>query len=152
MGDRMTQFLLFLHIVLFAFSFAFTAGFGILGGRIAGTGDARTIHAYFSMARPMSTIGGIGWILTALVGGALAGAFGFNMTAPWLLGSYAAFVVLILVGFLIHLPWQAKVIAASAGPSPDLNAVLHAPIQRIATIISAISILTIIFLMTVRPG
>jgi hypothetical protein len=147
----MTEFLLFLHIVLFVFSFAFTAGFGILGDRIVGTGDAKTIHAYFRMARPMAVAGGIGWILTALVGGALAGAFGFNMNAPWLLASYAAFLVLILVGFLIHLPWQAKVIEASAGPSPDLNAVLHAPMHRIATIISALSILTIIFLMTVRP-
>ncbi|HVZ27211.1 MAG TPA: hypothetical protein VG798_01010 [Rhizomicrobium sp.] len=148
----MTGFLLFLHIVLFVFSFAFTAGFGILGDRIAATGDAKTIHAYFRMARPMAIAGGIGWILTALAGGVLAGAFAFDMTAPWLLASYGAFAVLILVGFLIHLPWQAKVIAASAGQGPDLNAVLHAPSHRIATIVSALSILTIIFLMTVRPG
>lgn len=148
----MTEVLLFLHIVLFAFSFAFTAGFGILGNRIAGTGDAKTIHAYFRVARPMAMVGGVGWILTAAVGGALASAFGFDMRAPWLVASYAAFAVLVLVGFLIHLPWQAKVIAASAGPSPDLNAVLRAPIHRIATILSALSILTIVFLMTARPG
>ena len=74
------------------------------------------------------------------------------MPSPWLLASYAAFAVLILVGFLVHLPWQAKVIEASAGPSPEMNAVLHAPMHRIATILSALSILAIIFLMTVRPG
>jgi hypothetical protein len=148
----MTAILLFLHIVLFMFSFAFTAGIGILGDRIAGSGDAKTIHAYFRAARPMAAVGGAGWILTGASGGALASAFGFNMMAPWLLASYAAFAVLILVGFLMHLPWQSKVIAASAGPSPELNALLHAPMHRVATILSAISILVIIFLMTVRPG
>jgi len=149
----MTQILLFLHILLFVFSFAFTAGFGILGDRIAGTGDAKAIHAYFRAARPMAVAGGIGWILTAVTGGALASAFGYNMTAPWLLGSYAAFAVLILVGFGMHLPWQTKVIEASAGAGgAQLNAVLHAPMHRIASILSAISILVIVFLMTARPG
>lgn len=148
----MTQLLLALHILLFAFSFAFTAGAGILGDRIARGGDAKVIHAYFSAARPLSIAGGIGWILTALVGGALASAFGLPMTAPWLLGSYAAFAVLILSGFLLHSPWQAKVVAASAAPGPELQQLLHAPSHRIASIVSALSILTLIFLMTVRPG
>jgi len=147
-----TQLLLALHILLFVFSFAFTAGVGILGDRIARNGDARTIHAYFTAARPLSIAGGIGWILTALVGGALANAFGLSMSAPWLLGSYAAFAVLILSGFLLHSPWQAKVIAASAAPAPELAALLHAPSHRLASILSALSILTLVFLMTVRPG
>lgn len=148
----MTEVLLFLHLLLFVFSFAFTAGIGILGDRVARTGDAKTIHAYFSAARPLSMAGGIGWVLTAIVGGALAGAYGVNMSAPWLLASYAAFAVLILVGFLLHLPWQAKVIAASAEPGPQLQTLLHAPMHRIASILSAVSILVIVFLMTARPG
>ena len=148
----MTQLLLALHILLFAFSFAFTAGTGIVGDRIARAGDAKIIHAYFSTLRPLSIAGGIGWILTALVGGALASAFGLDMTAPWLLGSYAAFAVLILSGFLLHSPWQAKVVAASAAPGPELQQLLHAPMHRVASIVSALSILTLIILMTVRPG
>jgi hypothetical protein len=148
----MTQLLLALHILLFAFSFAFTAGASILGNRLARTGDAGAIHAYFTAVRPLSIAGGIGWILTALVGGALAQAYGLPMTAPWLLGSYAAFAVLILTGFGLHSPWQARVIAASAAPNPELQSVLHAPMQKIASAISALSILTLIFLMTVRPG
>jgi hypothetical protein len=148
----MTQWLLALHILLFAFSFAFTAGTGIVGDRIARAGDAKIIHAYFSAIRPLSIAGGIGWILTALVGGALASAFGLDMTAPWLLGSYAAFAVLILSGFLLHSPWQAKVVAASAAPGPELQQLLHAPVHRFASIASSLSILTLVFLMTVRPG
>lgn len=83
----MTEGLLFLHIVLFVFSFAFTAGISILGDRIIATGDAKAIHAYFRVARPMATVGGVGWILTAAIGGALASQFGYNMMAPWLLMS-----------------------------------------------------------------
>jgi hypothetical protein len=148
----MIALLLALHILLFVFSFAFTAGAGMLGGRIARTGDARTIHNYFSAVRPFSIAGGIGWILTGVVGGALAAAYGLDMMAPWLLGSYAAFTVLILVGFLLHSPWQAKVIAASAAPSAELQSLLNAPSHKIASALSALSILALVFLMTVRPG
>ena len=148
----MTQLLLALHILLFAFSFAFTAGAGILGNRIARTGDAKVIHAYFSALRPLSIAGGIGWILTALMGGALASSVGLDMAAPWLLGSYAAFAVLILTGFLVHSPWQAKVVAASAAPGPELQQLLQAPRHKIASLVSALSILALVFLMTVRPG
>jgi hypothetical protein len=148
----MTEFLLFLHILLFVFSFAFTAGIAILSDRVARTRDAKTIHAVFSAASPLSMAGGIGWILTAAVGAALAGAYSFDMTAPWLLWSYAAFAVLIFTGFLLHRPWQSKVIAASASPGPELDALLRAPMHRIASAISAISILTLLYLMTARPG
>jgi len=74
------------------------------------------------------------------------------MTAPWLIYSYIAFAVLILTGFLLHNPWQAKVVAASAAPGPELDAVLNAPVHRIASIVSALSVLTIVYLMTARPG
>src|SRR5689334_22265017 len=132
----MAEFLLILHILLFVFSFAFTAGVSIIGNRVAGTRDAKTIHAYFSAVRPLSIAGGIGWLLTAAAGGALAHAYGLDMTAPWLIYSYIAFTVLILTGFLLHNPWQAKVVAASAAPGPELDAVLNAPVHRIASIVS----------------
>jgi len=152
MENRMTEFLLILHILLFVMSFAFTAGVSIIGNRVAGTRDAKTIHAYFSAVRPLSFAGGIGWLLTAGAGAALAHAYGLDLAAPWLLCSYAAFAVLILTGFLLHHPWQGKVIAASAAPGPELDAVLNSPIHRIASIVSALSVLTLVYLMTARPG
>ena len=148
----MTEFLLFLHILLFVFSFAFTAGISILNDRVARTGDTKAIHAVFSAARPFSIIGGIGWILTALVGAALAVAYGYDLTASWLLCSYAAFAVLILTGFLLHSPWQAKVLAASAAPGPELDALLRSPIHRVASGLSAVSVLVLIYLMIARPA
>jgi hypothetical protein len=148
----MIEFLLFLHILFFVFSFAFTAGISILCDRVARAGDAKTIHAVFSAAKPLSIVGGMGWILTGAVGAALAGALGLDMAAPWLLGAYAAFAVLVLNGFLVHRRLQDKVIAASLSPGPELDALLRAPLHRIASAVSAVSILTLIYLMTARPG
>ena len=148
----MIEFLLFLHILLFVFSFAFIAGIGILTDRVARTGDAKAIHAVFSAARPLSITGGMGWILTAVVGAALAATYGYKLTATWLLFSYAAFGVLILSGALLHSPWQAKVLAASAAPGPELDALLRSPIHRIASGLSAVSVLVLLYLMIARPA
>lgn len=148
----MIELLFFLHILLFVFSFAFTAGLGIFADRLSRMADAKTIHTMYSAILPLSTAGGIGWLLTGVAGAALAGAYHLNMMAPWLLGTYAVFAVLLLDGFLLHLPWQRKVISASAAPGPELHAVLQAPVHRIASAISAISILVLIYLMTARPG
>jgi uncharacterized membrane protein len=148
----MIEALLFLHILLFVFAFGLTAGLGFLTDRIARGGDARMIHAAFTASRPLSMTGGFLWILAALAGGALAAAMGYEMGAPWLLGAYAAFAVLIIVGFGMHAPWQARVIAASAAPGPQLEAVLKAPAHKIANALSALSVLALLYLMTARPG
>ena len=148
----MTELLLFLHILLFVFSFTFTAGIGIIGSRLVRGRDAKIIHAYFSAVRPLSAAGGIGWLLTAAAGFALAYAYGYGLTETWLLCSYAVFAVLFLVGALVHNPWQAKVLAASANPGPELEVLLSAPIHRIASLISAASLLALLYLMTARPG
>ena len=148
----MVEILLILHILLIIFAFAFTAGFGILLDKVAAGKDPKTIHAVFAAATPLSMAGGIGWILAALAGAALAGALGLNMAAPWLIGSYCAFAVLILTGFLVHLPWQKKVIAASKTPGPELTALLNAPSHTVAKLLSAASIIALIALMIARPG
>ena len=85
-----------------------------------------------------------------MVGGALAQAYGYDPAAPWLLCTYAIFAVLLLNGFLLHLPWQRRVLAAA--PGPELDAALAAPIHKIASAVSAVSVLALIFLMTARPG
>jgi uncharacterized membrane protein len=148
----MTEALLLIHILLFMFSFAFTGGLGIYLQRVARTGDARAIHAAFSAANPLSLAGGIGWILTGIAGGALAQAYGYNPAEGWLVGTYVLFIILLLNGFLLHLPWQKRVVAASASPGPELESVLHAPSHRIASIVSALCVLSLLYLMTARPG
>lgn len=146
----MIKILLFLHVLLFMFAFAFTGGLGIFLKRMAHSGDGAAIRAAFIAAKPLSVAGGIGWILTGLTGGALAHAYGYDPATPWLVGAYAVFVILILNGFLLHLPWQRRVAAAS--PGPDQAAVLAAPTTRIASAISAICVLALLYLMIARPG
>ncbi len=145
--------ILFLHILFFVFSFAFTGGLSIYLDRIAATHDRGVIHAAFRAARPLSLAGGVGWILTALLGAALAGMAGIPMGTPWLLYSYLAFAVLLVVGVGLHSPWQARVIAASA-PSArgDLDALLHAPLHRIASALSGLSVLAILYFMATQPA
>jgi uncharacterized membrane protein len=149
----MLHILLVLHLLLFIFSFAFTAGLGILLARVSRSGDANKIHAVFSAAHPLTLAGGIGWILTALAGIALAMGVGIPLNEPWLVYSYVAFAVLILTGFLVHRPRHEKVIAASAnGPSPELDALLKSPVTALAGIVSAICVIALVFLMTSRMG
>ena len=74
------------------------------------------------------------------------------MSTPWLVYSYIAFAVLILTGFLLHDPWQAKIIAAAGSGGTELNALLQSPIHRIASGVSAVSVLTLLYLMTAKPG
>ncbi len=146
----MIKTLLFVHILLFMFSFAFTGGLGIYLGRVVKGGDHATIQAAFRAAAPLTMAGGIGWILTGITGGALAQGFGFNPVAPWLVGTYILFVILIVTGFALHLPWYRRVVAATSGPM--LDAALAAPSHRIATVISGLSVLALVFLMVARPG
>lgn len=149
----MLHILLVLHLVLFAFSFAFTAGLGILQSRVARSGDAQKIHDVFSSARPLSVAGGIGWILTALVGVGLAQAAGYDLGASWLIWSYVLFAVLMAVGFGLHSPHQVKVIAASAnGMTPELQALLKSPVAPLAGMISAVGVIAIVWLMSSRMG
>jgi uncharacterized membrane protein len=147
----MLHILLAAHLLLFVFSFAFTAGLGILQSRVARSGDARKIHTVFSACQPLSLAGGIGWLLTALVGAGLAQMAGYSLTDPWLLYSYAGFVVLIAVGFGIHRPFQARVAAASAnGMTPELEAILKSPVEKVAAAVSALAIIAIVWLMSSR--
>src|ERR1043166_6258856 len=95
----MIRILLVLHLLFFAFSFASTAGIDVLQARIGKSRDAALINRTFSMARPFSVAGGIGWIVTALLGLMLAMQAGMNLGQPWLVWSYVAFAVLILTGF-----------------------------------------------------
>ena len=104
------------------------------------------------LAMGIAGAGNSGTVLAVLFAPPLAQAYGYNPAAPWLIYTYLVFAILILNGFLLHLPWQGKVLAASASPGPELEALLHAPMHRAASAISAISVLVLIFLMTAQPG
>lgn len=146
--------LLSLHILVFVMAFAFTAGIGILSARIARSRDARLIHDVFVAARPLQWTGAIGWLVAGALGAWMAVRAGIAFDAPWLLYSYAAFAVLLVAGLGIHAPWQGKVIAASAGGTltPELDALLRSPLHPLASALSAVSFIALVYLMTAQPG
>jgi uncharacterized membrane protein len=148
----MTNLLLLVHILLFAFSFAFTVGNGILLDRVAATRDAGIIHAAFSRAMPLSIAGGTGWLLTGITGAVLAHLMGYDLAAPWLLVTYALFVVLMAVGIGMHKPWMARVVKASAKGGAEMDAALNASEHKIANAISAFGVLILVWLMVAKPG
>jgi hypothetical protein len=149
--------LIALHILVISFAFAFTAGIGILSARIVRSRDVRLIQGVFAAARPLQWTGAIGWFVAAALGVAIAALARVPFDTPWLLYSYAAFAVLVIAGVVLHAPWQAKVLAiAAASPdgavTPELDRVLHAPVNPIASALSALSFIALIYLMTAQPG
>jgi hypothetical protein len=52
----------------------------------------------------------------------------------------------------MHLPWQRKVIAASDLPGPELDGLLRAKINRVASGVATVSILILVYMMSARPG
>lgn len=149
--------LLSLHILIVVFAFAFTAGVGILASRVARSRDARAIHAVFAAAQPLATFGGIGWIVAGALGAWIAAKAGIPFDSPWLLGSYAALAVLVGSGLALHAPWMTRVIRASAGSgdgtvSAELDALLRSPVSSIASAVSGVCFVALIYLMTARPG
>jgi uncharacterized membrane protein len=149
--------LLTLHILVFVIAFAFTAGVGILSARVARSRDARSIHGVFVAARPLQWVGGIGWFVAGALGVWVAAEAGLPFDQRWLLWSYVAFVVLVVAGLGMHAPWQAKVIAASASSTdgivtPELDRLLHSPVHPIASALSAVSFIALVYLMTAQPG
>jgi hypothetical protein len=153
----MLNLLITLHILVIAFAFAFTAGIGILSARIVRSRDVRLIQGVFATARPLQWTGAIGWFVAAALGAVIAVETGIPLDAPWLLYSYVAFGVLVVAGIVLHAPWQAKVIAAAAASpdgtvTPELDRVLRAPVSPIASALSALSFIVLIYLMTAQPG
>jgi hypothetical protein len=153
----MLNLLITLHILVIAFAFAFTAGIGILSARIVRSRDVRLIQGVFATARPLQWTGAIGWFVAAALGAVIAVEAGIPLDAPWLLYSYVAFGVLVVAGVVLHAPWQAKVIAAAAASpdgtvTPELDRVLRAPVSPIASALSALSFIALVYLMTAQPG
>src|ERR1700704_2309716 len=144
--------LLTLHILVFVIAFAFTAGVGILSARVARSRDARSIHGVFVAARPLQWVGGIGWFVAGALGAWIAVEAGVALGPPrlfWALGGCA--------GLGMHAPWQAKVITASAGSmdgivTPELDRLLRSPVHPIASALSAVSFIALVYLMTAQPG
>ena len=150
----MYEILLTLHIVAFGMALALTAGASILATSAAGSTDAARVHAVYSALFPVTMIGGVLWLVTGALGFWIAADMGVPLSETWLTISFAVFAVLIVNGFVVHTRHIRGIIAASAKGvmSPELEKALGSPIGPIASAVSAIATIALVYLMVAKPG
>lgn len=148
----------FLHI---GFMFAAVAGAVIPEVVLHAVANTRDTRAIITMSHIAERIGKV--LPVFFVGGAVFGLLAawtgqMNFTAPWLLATYALFVMAMVTGIVFSDPWvgrlrDAAVVAESdGGASPALQAVIDEPRAKIASAWLMGTIVVIIALMVFKPG
>lgn len=146
----------YLHIVSMFFGVALAVSTELVLRRVATSGDVRAIRTTAVTARPLSNLATL-FFVAGVVFGLVAAITGqFNLLAPWLLLSYAAFVAASILGFLVTDPWAARLEAAAVesvdeAPSERLIEVIGEPAARAATWAMMALMATLVFLMVVKP-
>ena len=150
----MYEILLTLHIVAFGMALALTAGASILAGRVGGSKDPAIIHTVYGALYPVTMTGGMLWFVTGALGFWVAAEVGLSLGETWLTMSFAVFAVLLVTGFFVHAPYIRAVIAASerGAMTPELEKALASPAGPIASAVSAVSTIALVYLMIAKPG
>ncbi len=95
-----------------------------------------------------------GLMVAGLVGAALVTLRGFSFHLGWVFSSMIIYLILLICLLFVLTPyqWRAALTAeASEGADPDLEGVLSARLPALVEGASALMMLVLIFLMTVRP-
>jgi len=147
--------LIFLHVLAMFVAFALTTGAGIFMSIILGSEDVATIRNAARVNRPLGMIGGISLLIGLILGFAVAGQAGISMTATWLVVTYIAVAIILILGFGVFMPFAGRLKAAAdasgAQASAELKALLSNPMPRIAGPIAAIMWIVVIAMMVLRP-
>ena len=146
----------FLHIATMFTAVTATLGPTLLLRRIGKSGDVPAIRRSFAMAGPIIKVAPALYGLGAALGVVAVFTNGFDPFQPFLLIAYGLFVLATLVGIRFNAPWFQRVSEASAAspdaaPSPELVAVLDAPVARFLDWFDPLIILLFIFDMVVKP-
>lgn len=106
---------LFLHIALMIAAVALTVGPAAVlvvahrTGRLAEVGPPVARLGVSRLAVPLFVLGGLFGLATAF-------AFGYSLTAPWLLLAYIGFAVAVVVGVRVSAPVAGRLAVAKTGP------------------------------------
>jgi len=147
----------FLHIACMFMGVAFSIGGHWFLARIAATHDVRAVRAAFGAIKALPILIN-GFLGVGFLFGLTATYFDqFNFFAPWLIASYALFILLSILGGAVSGKWAQQVslnAAKSSGDalSPELEKLLDDPKPRRVFWVNAIAIIIIIFLMVFKPG
>jgi uncharacterized membrane protein len=148
--------LLALHVLV-----AFAAvGFLVVPGAMLVTAaksqDVAFIRRVFALGAFHGKIGGPLAILAGILGFAVAGVVGTPLGSGWLIASYVAYALMLIVGIGYHMRWEirvAKLAEASpdGAPSSELVKVIQDPIAGPMLWLSAFLWVAIIYLMVAKP-
>ncbi len=148
--------LLALHVIV-----AFAAvGFLVVPGAIlvaaSKSQDVPFIRRVFALGAFHGKIGGPLAILAGILGFAVAGITHTPLGSGWLIASYVAYVLVVIVGIGYHARWEIRVFQAAQAspdgePSPELVALVADPIGAPMMWLSAFLWIAIIYLMVARP-
>jgi uncharacterized membrane protein len=145
----------FLHVGSMFLGTALAIGPIVLFVLILRTGDANVVRRTFRFAEPLSRAGGVFYGLGVLAGIATALNGGIDLTAPWLLTTYALLVGLVITNLYAD-RWMKRVheAAESVGDgraSTDLDAWRRSrgPLRSLAAV--GFFTLALVFVMVVKP-
>jgi len=146
-----------LHIIFMFIAFAFTNGVGIALTAIAATQDVRSIRTASRAMRPFNIAGGIVLLIGIVLGFGAAQAAGYPLSSRWLIITYIAVALILVMAFALHAPWSARLRTAAEAspedkPSAALLAVIGDPLVRIAGPITGLLWLTVISMMVFKPA
>ena len=124
---------------------------------VARTGDVAAIRGLMTVAKPIGRAIPILFVLAAAFGFAAALSGSFDLLRPWLIASYAVFLIAMATGAVLSGPWAQRVGDAAftsplEAPSAELSAAIHDRRGTISSTILMTAIVVIIYLMVVKPG
>jgi uncharacterized membrane protein len=148
--------LLTLHVLV---GFAAVGLLVVPGGMLvaaARSRDVRFIRRVFALGAFHGKVGGPLAILAGLLGFAVAGAVGVPLGAGWLIATYVAYVLMLVVGIGYHMRWEVRVLklaqaSPDGAPSPELALAIDDPLGLPMLWVSAVLWIVIIVLMVAKP-
>jgi uncharacterized membrane protein len=150
-------------MILLAFhvlaGFAAVALLVVPGGMLVAASRSRDvafIRRIFALGAFHGKIGGPLAILTGLLGFAVAGATGTPLGAGWLIATYVAYVLMLIIGIGYHMRWEIRVLklaqaSAADVPSPELAAAIDDPLSIPMLWVSGLLWIAIVYLMVAKP-
>jgi len=147
----------FLHIACMFGAVALIVGGGVINGLIQRGKDVRAIRSVIAAEGRVAPVAGVLMVAGIIFGFVTAIAADFDLTAPWLLISYALVLAIILIGALYHGPQGKKLDEAAAaspdsGPSSELLTVIGGTGRnRLVNVADSLLWLALIFVMVVKP-
>jgi len=143
------------HILTLLLGVGASLGPEILMYRVARSADVRAIRTCFGLAAPLLKAAPALFMLGLSTGLTTVWAGGFSFTAPWLLISYALFVLMIFFNLRFRAPWVKKVLrlanASADTPSEPLLVALRDRRARVHMWSAPFALLAQVVLMVVKP-